>query len=185
MIRPATPADVPTLVALVRELADYERAGAAAVLDSDGLRRSLFGPSPAVFAHVAVDDESGEAVGFAVWFLNFSTWLGRHGIYLEDLFIRPTARGRGHGRALLTHLARIAVERGYGRLEWWVLDWNAGAHGFYRALGAEPMDEWTIWRLTGDALESLGTGAPPTLPATVPTPDHNAGQVHSAWRGTV
>lgn len=155
MIRPAVPADVAILVALVRELAEYERAPAAAVLDEAALARALFGPAPAAFAHVAVDDGGSEVVGFAVWFLNFSTWLGRHGIYLEDLFVRPAARGRGHGRALLTELARIAVERGYGRLDWWVLDWNAPAIGFYRSLGAEAMAEWTTYRLSGTALERL------------------------------
>jgi len=155
VIRPAVPADVPTLVALVRELAHYERAPGAAVLDEASLAGALFGPAPAVFAHVAADDGGSEVVGFAVWFVNFSTWLGRHGIYLEDLFIQPAARGRGHGRALLAELARIAVERGYGRLEWWVLDWNAPAIGFYRSLGAEAMAEWTTYRLTGPALERL------------------------------
>lgn len=157
MIRPARAADVPTLVALVRELADYERAPDAAVLDEDSLRQSLFGPTPAVFAHVASDDD-GAVVGFAIWFLNFSTWHGRHGIYLEDLFVRPAARGRGHGRALLAELARICVDRGYGRLEWWVLDWNAPAIGFYRSLGAEPMSEWTTYRLTGSPLAELASG---------------------------
>jgi GNAT superfamily N-acetyltransferase len=108
-----------------------------------------------VFCLVA-EDPAGEVVGFAVWFFNFSTWLGVHGVYLEDLFVRPEARGGGYGRALLTELARIAVRNGCGRLEWAVLDWNAPAQGFYRALGAAPMDEWTTWRLTGDALRILG-----------------------------
>ncbi len=169
MIRPAVPADVPVLVALVRELADYERAPESAVLDEDSLARSLFGPAPAVFAHVALDDESGEVVGFAVWFLNFSTWLGRHGIYLEDLFVRPAARGRGHGRALLAELTRIAVERGYGRLEWWVLDWNGPAIGFYRSLGAEAMAGWTTYRLTGHALAELAAPSDREWISTVPT----------------
>lgn len=154
MIRPAAPADVPAMVQLVRDLAEYERSAHEVRLDDAALHAALFGPAPKVFAHVAEQD--GEVVGFAVWFLNFSTWLGRHGIYLEDLYVKPEARGDGHGRALLTELARIAVERGYGRLEWWVLDWNESAQGFYRGLGAEPMDEWTVWRLTGDALQRLG-----------------------------
>src|SRR4051812_50216341 len=109
------------------------------------------------FCTVAEDD-IGAVVGFAIWFLNFSTWLGTDGIYLEDLFVRPDARGGGHGRALLTELARIAVERGYGRVEWAVLDWNVDAQGFYSALGAAPQDEWATWRLTGDALGQLGRG---------------------------
>jgi GNAT superfamily N-acetyltransferase len=111
-----------------------------------------------VFCLVA--DEAGEVVGFALWFLNFSTWLGRHGIYLEDLFVSPAARRAGHGRALLTELARIAHERGYGRLEWSVLDWNTPAQQFYAALGAAPMDEWTTWRVTGDALTQLAAPGP-------------------------
>lgn len=101
-------------------------------------------------------------MGFAVYFLNFSTWLGTHGVYLEDLFVRPSARGGGHGRALLTELARVAVANGYGRVEWAVLDWNEPAHGFYAALGARPQDDWTVWRLTGDALLSLGRASPAT-----------------------
>jgi len=165
VIRPAVAADVPTLVTLVRELADFERAPGAAVLDESRLAGALFAPAPAVFAHVAVDGRTGEVVGFAVWFLSFSTWLGRQGIYLEDLFVRPAARGRGHGRALLAELARIANERDYGRLEWWVLDWNAAAIGFYRSLGAEPMDEWTTYRLSGSALSDLAG------PAVVAHPD--------------
>ena len=156
MIRAAAPDDVPVVLALVRELASYEREPDAVVATEDAFRTALFGPSPRVHCLVASDDVSGEVVGFAVFFVNFSTWLGTHGIYLEDLFVRPAARGGGHGRALLTELARIAVDRGYGRVEWAVLDWNEPAQGFYRSLGAEPMDEWTTWRLTGDALRDLG-----------------------------
>lgn len=155
MIRPAAPDDVPAILRLVHELAEYERAPDAVQADDDALRTALFGPAPKVYAHVAEVD--GEVVGFALWFFNFSTWLGRHGIYLEDLFVRPVARGRGLGRALLAELARIAVENDCGRVEWWVLDWNSPAQGFYRTLGAEPMDEWTVWRLTGDALRALGS----------------------------
>jgi GNAT superfamily N-acetyltransferase len=155
MIRPATPEDVPAVLAMVRELAEYERARHEATATEAQLRAALFGEHPAVFAHIAEDDETGEAVGFALWFLNFSTWLGKHGIYLEDLYVRPYARGGGHGRALLTRLAQIAIERGYGRVEWSVLDWNEPSIGFYKSLGAVPMDEWTIFRLAGDALNSL------------------------------
>jgi GNAT superfamily N-acetyltransferase len=155
VIRAATAADVPVVVRLVHELAAYEREPDAVVATEDDFRTALFGPSPRVHCLVAADD-AGEVVGFAVYFVNFSTWLGTHGIYLEDLFVRPAARGAGHGRALLTELARIAVERGYGRVEWAVLDWNEPAQGFYAGLGARPMDEWTTWRLTGDALRSLG-----------------------------
>ena len=157
MIRSATPDDVPAVLAMVRELAEYERARHEALATEAQLRAALFGEHPAVFAHIAEDDETGEAVGFALWFLNFSTWQGRHGIYLEDLYVRPYARGGGHGRALLTRLAQLAVERGYGRVEWSVLDWNEPSIGFYKSLGAVPMDEWTGFRLTGEALDSLGS----------------------------
>lgn len=117
------------------------------------MRESLFGPAPAVFAHVA--EHEGAVVGFALWFLNYSTWLGKHGLYLEDLYVTPQLRGSGLGRALLAELARICVERGYGRLEWWVLDWNSPAIGFYQRLGAVAMDEWTVHRLAGPALHAL------------------------------
>ncbi|MDH6226351.1 GNAT family N-acetyltransferase [Streptomyces sp. MJP52] len=157
MIRPATPADVPVIHALVRELAEYEKALGEAVATEEQLREALFGERPAAYAHMAVDDVTGESVGFALWFLNFSTWRGVHGIYLEDLYVRPEARGGGHGRALLEELARLCVERGYQRLEWSVLDWNEPAIGFYRALGALPQDEWTVFRLTDEALTELGT----------------------------
>ena len=153
MIRAATNSDVPVIVSLVRELAAYEREPEAVVATEDDARSALFGPSPVAHALVAQDD--GEVVGFALWFVSFSTWLGRPGIYLEDLFVRPSTRGRGHGRALLAELARIAVERGYGRVEWSVLDWNRPAQEFYRRLGAVPMDEWTTWRLTGEAMRSV------------------------------
>jgi GNAT superfamily N-acetyltransferase len=157
MIRTATPDDVPVIHALVRELAEYEKAPQEAKASEDQLRQALFGQRPAVFAHMAVDDATGEAVGFALWFLNFSTWRGVHGIHLEDLYVRPAARGGGHGRALLTELARICVARGYERLEWSVLDWNRPAIGFYEALGARPQDEWTVYRLTDRALAALGS----------------------------
>jgi GNAT superfamily N-acetyltransferase len=158
LIRPATPDDVPVVVALVRELATYEREPDAVVATPELVHAALFGPTPTVHCLVAEDDgpEGVQVVGFALWFVNFSTWLGRHGVYLEDLFVRPEARGQGYGRALLTELARIAVARGYGRMEWAVLDWNESAQAFYRSLGAAPMDEWTVWRVTGDALQRLG-----------------------------
>ena len=138
---------------MIRELAEYEREPNAVVATEAMLHEALFGDSPAVFGLIAEDE--GVTVGFALWFLNFSTWLGRHGIYLEDLYVRPEHRGSGHGKALLAELASICVERGYGRFEWWVLDWNTPAIDFYRSIGAEPMDEWTVQRVTGDALVDL------------------------------
>ncbi|MFI0242002.1 GNAT family N-acetyltransferase [Streptomyces sp. NPDC016845] len=156
MIRAAVPADVSVIHAMVRELAEYERCLDEARATEEQLREALFGDRPAAFAHIAEDDGSGEPVGFALWFLNFSTWRGVHGVYLEDLYVRPQARGGGHGKALLTELARICVARGYGRLEWSVLNWNEPSIDFYRALGARPQDEWTVYRLTGDALDKLG-----------------------------
>jgi ribosomal protein S18 acetylase RimI-like enzyme len=171
VIRPARPTDVPAIVALIVELATYERAVEEAKATPEQLSEALFGPSPAVFCLVAEQDEhpegdarGGVVVGFAIWFVTFSTWLGRHGIYLEDLFVRPAARRNGHGRALLAELAGIATERGYGRVDWAVLDWNEPAQEFYSSIGAEPMSEWTTWRLTGSALASLPvtTDARPT-----------------------
>ncbi|MFC4905938.1 GNAT family N-acetyltransferase [Actinomadura gamaensis] len=156
MIRPTRPEDVPSILRLVRDLAEYERAAHEVEATEEDLRRSLFGPEPKVFAHVA--ERGGEVAGFALWFLSYSTWLGRHGIYLEDLYVDPEARGHGLGRALLAELARIADERGYGRVEWSVLDWNAPAIGFYKSLGARPQDEWTVYRLTGDAIPELARG---------------------------
>lgn len=162
MIRPARPGDVPAIHEMMLELAEYERARHEVTAAEDDLRRALFGPRPALFAHVAEAD--GQPAGFAVWFLSYSTWAGRHGIYLEDLYVRPQWRGGGHGRALLAELARICVARGYARLEWWVLDWNTPARGFYESLGAVPMDEWTVHRLTGAALAALAGQAPPVRP---------------------
>ena len=168
MIRPARPDDVPEILALVRELAEYERAAHEVQATEADLHRSLFGPDPAVFCHVAdtAPESAGRhspgtppLAGFALWFLNYSTWQGRHGIYLEDLYVRPAHQGQGFGRALLQALARVCVEHGYGRLQWWVLDWNSSATAFYSALGAEPMDEWTVWRLGGAPLEGLGSAA--------------------------
>ncbi|MDX6229697.1 MAG: hypothetical protein QOI76_3087 [Frankiales bacterium] len=156
MIRPIQPADVPTAVELVHELADYEREPQSCHLTPEQLTEALFCEAPALFGLVA--EEDGVVVGTALWFLNFSTWRGKHGIYLEDLYVRPAARRGGHGRALLRELAQIADSRGYDRLDWAVLDWNTPAHAFYRSLGAEPTDEWTGWRLQGHALSSFAAG---------------------------
>nr|WP_128975953.1 GNAT family N-acetyltransferase [Streptomyces roseicoloratus] len=157
MIRTATPADVPVIHRLVRELAEYEKALDEARATPEQLHEALFGEHPAAYAHIAETDD-GEVAGFALWFLNFSTWRGVHGIYLEDLYVRPEKRGGGHGKALLTELARLCVERGYERLEWSVLDWNKPSIDFYESLGARPQDEWTVYRLTDGALKSLGGG---------------------------
>jgi GNAT superfamily N-acetyltransferase len=153
MIRRARPDDVPTIYRMIRDLADYERSLTEVTGTQQDLHRSLFGPDPAVFAHVA--EHEGRVAGFALWFLNYSTWHCQHGIYLEDLYVVPQLRGLGLGRALLAELAALCVERGYGRLQWWVLDWNASAIAFYAALGATAMDEWTVQRLTGQALRDL------------------------------
>ncbi|MEJ8635795.1 GNAT family N-acetyltransferase [Streptomyces sp. MS2.AVA.5] len=155
MIREATPADVPEILAMIRELAEYEKAPQEARATPEQVHAALFGERPGAYAHIAEADD-GEVVGFALWFLNFSTWTGVQGLYLEDLFVRPD-RGGGYGKALLSELARICGERGYERLEWSVLDWNAPSISFYEALGARPQDEWTVYRLTGEALKSLGS----------------------------
>ena len=164
VVRPVEERDVDAVVGLVHELAAYEKAPEHCHLTPAELRAALFGPAPALFGHVAElrpedGHGPGEVVGCALWFLNFSTWRGVHGIYLEDLYVRPAHRGLGLGRGLLAALAAVCVERGYGRLEWWVLDWNAPSIAFYRALGAVPMDEWTVFRLDGDALAALGREA--------------------------
>ncbi|MBF6327136.1 GNAT family N-acetyltransferase [Nocardia transvalensis] len=155
MIRRATPDDVPALVQLVYDLAEYEKAGQECTLTPEQLHTALFGPSPALFAHVAHGDSSDEVLGCAIWFLNFSTWDGVHGIYLEDLYVKPEARGLGLGKALIAELAREAVAKGYSRVAWAVLDWNTPSIDFYKSLGAEPQDEWTGYRLSGDALGRL------------------------------
>jgi GNAT superfamily N-acetyltransferase len=155
VIRPARPDDVGAMVGLIEDLAEYERARHEVEITATDLHGALFGPAPSVFALVA--ETGGQVVGVALWFLTFSTWLGRHGIYLEDLYVRPEHRGQGLGRALLAALAAIAVERGYGRVEWAVLDWNEPALAFYRSIGAIGLNEWTTHRLTGDALRSLAT----------------------------
>ena len=153
MIRPARAGDIPAIHQLIRDLAEYERSLGEVTATEQDLAAALFAEPPALFGHVA--EEDGRVVGFALWFLSYSTWGGRHGIYLEDLYVVPESRGRGHGKALLAALARICAERGYGRLEWWVLDWNSPARAFYESLGAVAMDEWTVHRLTGPALRAL------------------------------
>lgn len=152
-IRPATAADVPIILELIRALAEYERAPNDVVATEKILNETLFGKKPA--AEVLLLFEMKNAVGFAVFFHNFSTWLGRPGLYLEDLFVRPEHRGKGYGRALLIELAKIARERNCGRMEWAVLDWNEPAIEFYRKLGAKFMDEWTVFRLTRDEIAKL------------------------------
>ena len=149
-VRPVRRDDVPAVVALVRELAEYEQAAHEVRLTEEQLTAALFGDAPKLFGHVAVDGD--DVVGMALWFLNFSTWRGTHGIYLEDLYVQPAHRGTGLGRELLRTLAAVCVEEGYERLEWSVLDWNAPSIGFYRSVGAVPMDEWTVFRLTADML---------------------------------
>ena len=153
MIRPATEGDVPALVQLIHDLAEYERSPGSVEIGPVQLREALFGPSPAVFAHVAEDD--GVVVGMAIWFLTFSTWTGTHGIYLEDLYVQPEARQSGVGRQLVAALASVAEGAGYRRIDWSVLTWNETALRFYRSLGAHPMDEWIGYRLTGAALTAL------------------------------
>ena len=152
-IRPAEIADVPLILQLIRDLAAYERAPGDVTATEEQLRKVLFGARPA--AEVVIGFEKETPVGFAVFFHNFSTWLGRPGLYLEDLFVKPEKRGRGYGRALLVHLARIARERDCGRMEWAVLDWNEPAIQFYGKLGAKPMDEWTVFRLTSEGISGL------------------------------
>ena len=154
MIRPATPADVPAVARLIRDLAEYERLSHAVVFDEAQLREHLFGPRP--FAEVLLAEDGGAVVGFALFFHNYSTFVGKPGVYLEDLFVKPEARGKGYGKALLLALARLAVERGCGRVEWSVLNWNEPSIRFYESLGAKPMDEWTVYRLDGEALKKLG-----------------------------
>ena len=156
IIRPATETDLPVILELIRDLAEYEREPQAVVATEAGLREVLFGPKPAAEVLLALEGE--HAVGFAVFFHNFSTWLGRPGLYLEDLFVRPSERGRGYGRALLERLAQIAHERGCGRMEWAVLDWNEPAIQFYKKLGAQPLNEWTVFRLTRDEMAKLAGG---------------------------
>lgn len=153
-LRTATPSDAGLILGFVRELAEYERLTDAVVATETTVRDTLFGARPA--AEVLLAELDGEPVGFALFFHNYSTFLSRRGLYLEDLYVRPAARRRGVGRALLTRLAAIAVERGCGRMEWSVLDWNQSACRFYESLGARPMSDWTTYRLDGGALHALG-----------------------------
>lgn len=154
MLRPATEADLDTIIELIHALAEYEREPDAVHLERDVLRGHIFGPKP--YAEVILaETDAGASAGFALFFHNFSTWEGKPGIYLEDLFVRPEYRGHGYGKALLVELARLAVERDCARLEWAVLDWNEPSIQFYRALGAVPMDEWTTYRVTAEALQDL------------------------------
>jgi len=154
VIRPAEPADVPVIANLIRELAKFEKLEDQVVLTDELLRTGLFGPRP--YAEAAIAEEGAQPIGFALFFHTFSTFLARPGLYLEDLFVLADHRGRGVGRALLAHLAHLAVERGCGRLEWSVLNWNQEAIRFYERLGAKPNSEWTVYRLTGEALSALG-----------------------------
>lgn len=152
-IRGSTPADLPLILALIKDLAEYERDPEAVVATEDLLRQHLFGDRP--IASCVIGEVDGTPQGFALYFFNFSTWMGRPGLYLEDLFVRPASRGVGLGRALFLHLARLAHEKGCGRMEWSVLDWNTPAIDFYKSLGAVPMEGWTVHRLTREALAQL------------------------------
>jgi GNAT superfamily N-acetyltransferase len=153
-IEPARPEDVPLILELIRELAEYEKEPDAARATAEQIHQALFGARPAAEAVIAWLD--GEAAGWALWFQNFSTWTGKPGLWLEDLLVRPRFRRQGVGRALLTYLASLCVKRGYGRFEWSVLDWNTAAIEFYESLGAEAMGEWTTMRVSGEALRRLG-----------------------------
>ena len=155
MIRVAVKADAPKILQLIRDLALYEKAPLEAVATLEQIEQTIFSNQPSAFAHVA--DVDGEVVGISIWFLNYSTWLGKPGIYLEDLYVDPLHRGKGLGLALLKELASICSERGYERLQWWVLDWNEASIEFYKSLGAVAMDEWTVYRVTGEALRKLGS----------------------------
>ncbi|MRH87817.1 GNAT family N-acetyltransferase [Nocardia sp. SYP-A9097] len=159
MIRRATPADIPALVGLVYDLAEYEKLRDECTLTEEQLESALFAEHPAVFAHVAEGPGEMGVVGCAIWFLNYSTWTGVHGIYLEDLYVKPETRGLGLGRDLLAALAREAVEQGYARVDWSVLDWNEPSINFYRSIGAVAQDEWTDYRLAGGALTRLAAHA--------------------------
>ncbi len=154
-IESAREQDVPLILELIKGLAEYEKLAHEVIATEAGLRETLFGAQRSAEVVIAYDHD--EAVGFALFFHNYSTFLGKRGLYLEDLFVRPEWRGRGAGRALLTHLARIASERDCGRFEWAVLDWNEAAIGFYKSLGAKPMHEWTVFRVTGDDLVTLAS----------------------------
>ena len=153
-IRQAKQDDAVVILQLIKDLALYEKAPDEVRVTEKEILETIFAPNPSVFADLIEID--GQVVAIAIWFLNYSTWQGKHGIYLEDLYVKPEFRGRGYGRALLQHLAKICLERGYGRFQWWVLDWNSPAIEFYRSLGAEAMDDWTVYRLSGQKLKELG-----------------------------
>lgn len=153
-IRPAKQEDAAAILQLIKDLALYEKAPDEVKATEEEILETIFAPNPSVFADLIEID--GQVVAIAIWFLNYSTWQGKHGIYLEDLYVKPEFRGRGYGKALLQHLAKICLERGYGRFQWWVLDWNSPAIEFYRSLGAEAMDEWTVYRVSGQKLRELG-----------------------------
>jgi len=153
-IRPARQEEVGIVLQLIHDLAVYEKAPNEVEATEKELLETIFSSDPKVFCDLVEVD--GEIAGMAIWFLNYSTWQGKHGIYLEDLFVKPEFRGRGYGKALLKHLAKICDEKGYGRFQWWVLDWNSPAIEFYRSLGAVAMDEWTVYRVSGQALKDLG-----------------------------
>ena len=154
MIRYARSDDIPRILQLIKDLAEYEKAPHEAIATERQLQDSIFVPNPHAFCHVA--EFEGEVVGISIWFLNYSTWLGKPGIYLEDLFVDPAHRGKGFGLELLKELAKICIERGYERLQWWVLDWNGPSIDFYQSLGAIAMDEWTVYRMSGEPLKKLG-----------------------------
>jgi len=157
VIRNARVEDSPRILALIKDLAEYEKAPLEAKATLEQIEESLFSPSPQAFCHVVEVD--GLVVGISIWFLNYSTWLGKPGIYLEDLYIDPVYRGKGFGLALLKELAKICIERNYERLQWWVLDWNEPSIEFYKSLGAEAMDDWTVYRVSGDALKKLAANS--------------------------
>ena len=152
-IRPAEPSDVPAIHQLIIDLAIYEKSPESVISTTDDLNTALFAPTPYLFGDVALDGH--EIIGFSIWYINYSTWRGRHGIYLEDLYVKPERRDKGVGKALLKILATRCIDRGYARLEWWVLDWNEPAIEFYKRVGARPMSDWTVYRLDGQQLEEF------------------------------
>lgn len=163
MIRAATLNDVAEIGAMIRELAAYEKAVEQARATEEQLREALFGEHPAAYALIAEDDDTAGTVGYALWFPRFSTWTGTRGMHLEDLYVRPDARGGGHGKALLAALAALCERSGYERFEWWVLAWNEPTIDFYKSLGVELLDEWTVCRLSGGPLKALAAQAPPVV----------------------
>jgi GNAT superfamily N-acetyltransferase len=166
MIRAATVDDIAEIRAMIRELAEYERAAEQARATEEQLREALFGEHPAAFALIAEDDETRQTMGYALWFPRFSTWTGTRGMHLEDLYVRSHARGAGHGKALLAALAAVCQQNGYERFEWWVLAWNEPTIDFYKSLGVELLNEWTVCRLSGEPLKELAARAPADLNQT-------------------